>query len=105
MKKILISSLILGATTLALGADNYMISNSWGGSTSAHKWSEGYSTFTEDTAIFDYQYYLENNIDNATASSSWGVSYYLYNQANLIPYLSPKNLVIKNLITMMAKKT
>ena len=28
MKKLLISSLILGATSLALGADNYMISNS-----------------------------------------------------------------------------
>ena len=61
----------------------------------ANKWSEGYGTFTQDTAIFDYQYYLENK--GSTGSSHWAVAYYLFDASHLIPYLSPNNVVIKNL--------
>ena len=54
MKKILISSLIAGATSLAFAVDNYHIGGAWGGSSMANNWSEGYGTFTQDTAIFDF---------------------------------------------------
>ena len=95
MKKILISSLIAGATSLAFAVDNYHIGGAWGGSGMANNCSEGYGTFTQDTAIFDYQYYLENK--GTTGSSVWEIAYYLYDRADLIPFLSPTNVVVKNL--------
>ena len=96
MKKLFISSLIIGATAFAFGADNYNIGVSWKGSGGVGDWSNGNATFPEDDAIFDYQYYMQAT--GITTPGNWGVDYWLYSEnTSLKPYYSPSSLTFQNL--------
>ncbi|MBE6411775.1 MAG: PEP-CTERM sorting domain-containing protein [Opitutales bacterium] len=96
MKKLFISSLIIGATAFAFGADNYNIGASWRGSGGVDDWSNGNATFSEDDAIFDYQYYMQAT--GITTPGNWGVDYWLYSEnTSLKPYYSPSSLTFQNL--------
>ena len=96
MKKLFISSLIIGATAFAFGADNYNIGISWKGSGGVDDWSNGNATFSEDDAIFDYQYYMQAT--GITTPGNWGVEYWLYSEkTSLKPYYSPSSLTFQNL--------